>query len=205
MSTTNQQIVYDYFKNKGLNDKAIAGVMGNIQQESGFNTTATNSSSGAYGLFQWLGSRKTALHQFAQQNNGSASDIDTQLDFMWYELETSEKKTKNALFSDYASASDYATKFEKLFERSGGSALSNRQNYAENFYLNLDDLGKSNIKEYDVNEHLIQVDGTLSQIPKSNDIGLKWWGDIVKVVLVIIVIIIGVVLSVVSFNSTKND
>ena len=31
----NQQKVYNFFKEKGLNDTAIAGIMGNLEQESG--------------------------------------------------------------------------------------------------------------------------------------------------------------------------
>ena len=32
-----KQIIWNYFKSKGFNNYGIAGLMGNIQRESGFN------------------------------------------------------------------------------------------------------------------------------------------------------------------------
>ena len=39
----NKQIVWNYLKSKGLTDEQASGIMGNIQHESGFDTSATNS------------------------------------------------------------------------------------------------------------------------------------------------------------------
>ena len=112
---SNKEIIENFLRSKGLNDKAIAGVMGNIQQESNFSTTATNSGSGAYGLFQWLGSRKTGLENYARSTGGSKDDITTQLNYFWHELETTESKTKSILLnSNFDSASEYAEAFESL-------------------------------------------------------------------------------------------
>lgn len=53
----NQLKVKDYFKAKGLSKQAVAGIMGNIQAESGFNPEKLNpeDSNGlpSYGLIQW--------------------------------------------------------------------------------------------------------------------------------------------------------
>lgn len=177
---SNKEIIEQYLRGKGLNDKAIAGVMGNIQQESNFSTTATNSSSGAYGLFQWLGSRKTALQKYATQKGTTTDNIYTQLDFFWQELNTSEKKSLNVLTnSDYNTPSEYAIAFEKSFERSGGSGNANRQKYAESIYKNL---SGGTI----VTDSIIKTD-------KNNDVGLKWWGDIVNVVFAILLLVGGVI------------
>lgn len=174
----NKEIIENFLRDKGLNDKAIAGVMGNIQQESNFSTTAKNSSSGAYGLFQWTGSRKKGLENYAKSNGGSADDINTQLNYFWNELETTESKTKDILInSNYDSASDYAEAFEKSFERSGGSALDKRKTYAENILGSLS--GGS---------------GSSGSTPTINsNIGLQWWGDIVMVVFAILLLVMGVV------------
>jgi hypothetical protein len=184
----NKEIIENYLRDKGLNDKAIAGVMGNIQQESNFSTTATNSRSGAYGLFQWLGSRKRGLENYAKVTGRSKDDINTQLDYFWNELETTESKTKSILFdSNYNSAGEYAKAFEKTFERSGGSALAKRQTYAENIYNNMNN--KTTGTGFDSTTSS-GFSGTSGKISES--IGLEWWGDIVVVLLAIILLIMGV-------------
>ena len=194
MSEVNKSIVQSFLQSKGLNNKAIAGVMGNIQQESNFETTATNSSSGAYGLFQWLGSRKTALLNYAESVGTGASNINTQLDFFWNELETTESKTKNVLLnSNYSTASEYAEAFEKSFERSGGSALEKRKNYAESYYNQIGD-GTNTV-----------ISSGSTSVRKNSSIGLEWWGDVVKVVLILLLIGAGVLMGVLSVNSTVQE
>ena len=198
MSEVNKNIVQSFLQSKGLNNKAIAGVMGNIQQESNFETTATNSGSGAYGLFQWLGSRKTNLLNYAESTGRGASDIQTQLDFFWNELETTESKTKKVLLnSNYSSASEYAEAFEKSFERSGGSALEKRKNYAESYYNQIGN-GTGTGTETVINSGV-------KSVRKSSSIGLEWWGDVVKVVLILLLIVVGVLLGVLSVNSTVQE
>lgn len=189
---SNKEIIEKYLRGKGLNDKAIAGVMGNIQQESNFSTTAKNSSSGAYGLFQWLGGRKTGLEKFARSVGKSSGNIYVQLDYFWKELNSSEKKSLEVLQSDqYKTPSEYAVAFEKSFERSGGSGNTNRKKYAESIYKNL-------------------VGGTISTDSSTgisaetpNNGGLKWWGDIVTVLFAIILVIMGVVFIGLSITSTS--
>lgn len=79
--------MWSYLLSKGYTKEAIAGIMGNAGQESNYKPTAVNPSSGSYGLFQWLGSRKQALSRFASNRGTSISDVKTQLDFMIQELE----------------------------------------------------------------------------------------------------------------------
>lgn len=191
---SNQEIIEKFLRGKGLNDKAIAGVMGNIQLESNFSTTAINGSSGAYGLFQWLGSRKTRLQEYARETGSTIDNIYTQLQFFWEEINTTEKKTYNVLFdSNYDTPSQYALAFEKSFERSGGAGNTKRQAYAETIYKNLSG-------ETIVTDTVIKTD-------KNNDVGLKWWGDIVNVVFAILLLVAGVIfigLAVTSSNTGKD-
>jgi hypothetical protein len=76
-----------------LSSTQAAGIMGNIEQESGFSPTAENPSSGAYGIIQWLGGRLTGLESLASQRDKDKSNIDVQLEFMKSELEGSYKST----------------------------------------------------------------------------------------------------------------
>lgn len=133
-SSSQQAVVWNYFKNKGLNDKAIAGIMGNIQQESGFNSSAVNKSSGASGIFQWLGGRKNGLQEYAKSLGKSWTDLQVQLDYAWKELQGSEKKSLASLQRNDLSASQHASEFDRLFERSGGSAVGKRQDYANQYF-----------------------------------------------------------------------
>ena len=91
----NAQRAMDYFMNKGLSQHQAAGLVGNLMRESGMSPTAVNSSSGAYGLAQWLGSRKKALFN----KYGNNPTLNQQLDFVWNELNSTHKKGLKALKS----------------------------------------------------------------------------------------------------------
>ena len=84
----------DYFVSKGYSRELAAGIVGSLQQESNLSPTAINPSSKAYGIAQWLGSRKEELKQYVAEHGGVA-DKKTQLDFIIYELNNNQStKTK---------------------------------------------------------------------------------------------------------------
>lgn len=79
---------------QGLSPEQAAGVMGNIQKESGFDPTkvetdAANAGKG-YGIVQWTGSRRTALEDAAKQQGVPVSDLAFQLSFMVQESNSRE-------------------------------------------------------------------------------------------------------------------
>lgn len=62
----NRQKIYNFLTKKGLNSHQAAGVLGNIQHESGYSPTRHEEShndfnKGGYGLAQWTFGRRTAL------------------------------------------------------------------------------------------------------------------------------------------------
>ncbi|MFJ3387497.1 phage tail tip lysozyme [Lysinibacillus sp. NPDC086135] len=133
-----QATVWNFFKSKGLSDSAVAGIMGNIQQESSFSSTAGRNAEGsAFGIAQWRGSRLSELNSFAKSKGTSANDLGTQLDFMWKELQGKEKQALHSL-NRTLTATEHASNFNILYERSGEKAGSkghnNRVNYANNAY-----------------------------------------------------------------------
>ena len=77
-----------YFVNKGLTREQAAGLVGNLMRESGMNIAAINPNSGAYGLGQWLGNRKTRLFR----RYGYHPTFEQQLDYIWDELNTSHRR-----------------------------------------------------------------------------------------------------------------
>ena len=77
--------IYEYLKsNTKWNDAAICGVLAHLYQESRYLPTATNKSSGAYGIAQWLGTRKTQLQKLKNYDT-----VDVQLGFLVDELNNS--------------------------------------------------------------------------------------------------------------------
>ncbi|MEQ6356552.1 phage tail tip lysozyme [Lysinibacillus sp. M3] len=133
-----QATVWNYFKSKGLSDSAVAGIMGNIQQESNYSSNAGRNAQGsAYGIAQWRGSRLSELNSYAKSKGTNASDLNTQLEFMWKELQGKEKQALHSL-NRTLSATEHASNFNTLYERSGEKAGSkghnNRVNYAQSAY-----------------------------------------------------------------------
>lgn len=113
--TTVEKIIWNFLSGKGLNDFAVAGIMGNLFAESGLdpqnlqntfekrlgmtdeqytaavdNGSYTNfvRDSAGYGLAQWTyWSRKQALMDHAKKRNVSIGDLDMQLEFFWTEIQ----------------------------------------------------------------------------------------------------------------------
>lgn len=74
---------------KNIGSITTAAIMGNIAQESNYNTKADSSAfdgNASIGLCQWTFGRKTALINFAQSQGKDVSDVDVQLNFLWQEL-----------------------------------------------------------------------------------------------------------------------
>jgi DNA repair exonuclease SbcCD ATPase subunit len=130
-----EAIIWNFFKSKGFSDSVVAGILGNLKHESGLSTTIVNPTSGATGLAQWLGSRLTGLKRYASSLGRSWKDLDVQLNYMWKELNSTEKRTLNWLLRNQnADPTTVATMFEKLYERAGGAGLSSRISYANQYY-----------------------------------------------------------------------
>jgi gas vesicle protein len=75
---------------RGLNNEAAAGVLGSVEEESGFNSNAIGDKGTSYGLFQHHDTslnkgRKTNLFNYAKKNNLDPSSYKTQVDFVFDE------------------------------------------------------------------------------------------------------------------------
>lgn len=143
---TVQEKVWWALIDEGYSKIAAAAVMGNIEQESHFDSTAVNSI-GASGLCQWLNGRKDNLVKYAESKGVEWTDEETQIEYLLGEIKEGGDSSKYATYqlspnngyqrSDWEDATnlDTATEaFEALFERSGGSALENRKSYAKKHY-----------------------------------------------------------------------
>ncbi|WP_067884324.1 phage tail tip lysozyme [Nocardia vaccinii] len=139
VKATAQQI-YDYLyqhygpgTKMGLTSAQIAGILGNMQVESSFNTSAWNSGEGALGLSQWEGGRLSALRAFAASRHTVASDLNTQLDFLMSELNGNESGAL-AQLKAANSPEAAAAAFDQYYERSSGSSRGTRMADAQNIY-----------------------------------------------------------------------
>jgi hypothetical protein len=92
------KLIYEQLKKQlGYPDEAIAGIMGNMYQESRFNPTAKNTTGGDYGLVQWYGDRQTPLFEYINDNNLDATSYIDQIKFITHELKGQFKYTGNNL------------------------------------------------------------------------------------------------------------
>ena len=71
----------------GLNDAVIAGILANIQRESGFDPTRVGDSGKAFGLCQWNEKRQKRLDSLCKRAELNRDDISTQQIFMIAELQ----------------------------------------------------------------------------------------------------------------------
>jgi len=97
-----------FFENKGLSEQQAIGIVSRLFAESGLNPNAVNPTSGAYGIAQWLGSRKNA----ALNTQG---DFNKQLQLVWDELNSTEKTALSAI--KVAKTAPQAANAMELYER----------------------------------------------------------------------------------------
>lgn len=133
MALQNQAAITQFLAGKGLTAAQIAGVEGNLQVESGGNPNAYNPAENAHGIAQWEGGRWTALQNFAAQSGGATNDLTTQLNFMWQEMQTTERGALSALTA--ATTPDQAaTAVQSQYERSSAASLPARISAARSIF-----------------------------------------------------------------------
>ncbi len=113
----NEIISWNFFMSNGFSREQTAGIMGNLMQEHGFNTTGD-------GLAQWTGSRKQTL-----MNMPDPYSIDTQLAFLMSELNGGYVSTRNAIKAS-GSVEAATTAFQNGYEKCGICVQSQRIQFA---------------------------------------------------------------------------
>lgn len=132
---------------KGLNSRGFSlkescAIAGNLWVESKFSPTAINSSSKAYGIAQWLGSRYKSFIKYIEDNKLTKDSLSAQLDFLTKELTDSKFNKYEALMFKRAmaygdSVEDKTHGFAAKVERAGADvkkSLSRRQGAAIELY-----------------------------------------------------------------------
>lgn len=160
---TIEEKIWNFLKGKNLNDFAVAGIMGNLRAESNLRPTNLQNSFEAnlgyndetytkavdngvynnfvndgagYGLAQWTyHSRKANLLAYAKSKNASIGDIDTQLEFLWKEMQN--YTTMMTELKDAKTVRDASNSFLFRFERpanQGGKVQDDRTNFGLEYY-----------------------------------------------------------------------
>ena len=98
----------NFFENKGLSEQQAIGLVSRLFAESNLDPNAVNPTSGAYGIAQWLGSRKNAAL-------ATRGDFNKQLQLVWDELNSTEKTAFAAIKA--AKTAPQAANATELYER----------------------------------------------------------------------------------------
>lgn len=129
---------FDYWRSKGYSAEAAAGIVGNMAQESNFNSSVVGDKGTSFGEYQHRGPRWQALRQYAQTQGKDPSDWRVQADFADHEMRTSHPKAFAALQrarTPQEAADAFALHFERPAGAQTGNAnnihgINNRRNYA---------------------------------------------------------------------------
>lgn len=111
--------------NAHMHSSAITGVL-MLESSTSINPAITGGYQGkAWGICQWLGSRKKALFSMY----GATKDLSQQLSFMWHELNTTENASLRNLLSSKTLPDSVAAfcGFERAEEWNGALGICNRK------------------------------------------------------------------------------
>ncbi|TFV66459.1 hypothetical protein E4K64_39405 [Bradyrhizobium frederickii] len=118
----NSQAAYEYYLSQGLEPHQAAGIVGNLQGESGRNLDPYAISKGdgrdgsdSIGIAQWNGTRAQALKEYAASKGVPWTDLNIQLDFLHQELKGSEKSAYQRLIA--AQTPEEASRAMLAYER----------------------------------------------------------------------------------------
>jgi hypothetical protein len=126
------QAVYDYLISCGYSPAGACGIMGNIQQESGFNPSALSATGNYYGICQWGGNRRNALLSYG---GDTPDNLQTQLDYLVsQEMSVSPYSTADAYLRSATDASESAAEFCSIVEGCVASTGSASYNNADCYY-----------------------------------------------------------------------
>jgi hypothetical protein len=139
----NDKTAYDYFRSQGFTNFQAAGIVGNLDQESGLDPTISQQNGGpGRGIAQWsAGGRWDSdpgdnVLAFAKQQNKSPYALDLQLDFIMFELNTIDYYGLAKLRAS-TTIEAATTDFELDFEGCGIPAqcdADSRLNYAKSIF-----------------------------------------------------------------------
>jgi hypothetical protein len=135
-----EHTAFNYFVSKGLTAVQAAGIVGNLVQESNVNPNAVQYGGGpGRGIAQWsVGGRwdrdrNDNVVWYAAQKGTSRWSLNTQLDFIWYEL-TNFSYYGLAQLKAARTIADATIAFQNRYEGCGQCEQSSRIRFAQQAY-----------------------------------------------------------------------
>lgn len=192
-SSNNARTCWNFFKSKGLSGIAIAGICGNIAQESQYNPTAT-SGNDDIGIIQWTGPAKRALISWCNSHGLKYTSLSAQLEYLWNassSARTSHGIKNNATLmrglKNARSIEAAVDIFEQQVEGAGIPAMSNRYRYAHQIY---NEMNGSSVKGSKSSKSSSKSITTTTETPKNTSFTfttakgstIARWGLLQKVV-----------------------
>lgn len=118
-----------FFEGRGWTKEQSIGIVANLIQESNLDPAAFNKKENAQGIAQW---RFERIDRFQARYGKSIREasLEEQLDYVDYELKTTEKKAGTAL-RESKTVKEATAVIDRLYERSAGTELQVRQKNAE--------------------------------------------------------------------------
>ena len=115
-----------FFISKGLTRPQAAGIVGNLMQESRVNPTAVQANGPGQGVAQWsLDQRWNDVLAYAYSTNRSVWALLVQLEFIWYDLNSTYASTLTALRKT-TTVEDATLVFEHQYLRAGRPNMPRR-------------------------------------------------------------------------------
>lgn len=132
-STDNARTGFNFFVSRGFNTKQSAGIIGNLMQESHMDPRALQYNGGpGRGIAQWTVNERWA-DLLRWKGSRSEWALQTQLDFMIHEMQTTEARTITAM-RNTTTINEATYAFERAYERAGTPNYTARYNYANDAY-----------------------------------------------------------------------
>lgn len=136
----NARFATQWLTQRGYPAHVAAGLVGNLAQESGpgLDTRAVGDNGNSFGAGQWNGPRRRALMTFAADRGRPADDLETQLEFLDWEMNNTESAARDAILK--ASTPEEAARVaSERFWRPGVPHVERRQAYAADIYRTIAD------------------------------------------------------------------
>ena len=124
----------EFFQSKGLSAHQAAGIVGNLIIESSLNTTIKGDGGKALGIAQWHPDRQEGLKNLAKRRGTEISDLNTQLEYVWEELNTGYKNALSKILNS-KNVKEATTAFMTHYEKPGIPHFEKRLKEAENLLL----------------------------------------------------------------------
>jgi hypothetical protein len=131
----NDKAAYDFFVGKGLTNFQAAGIVGNLDQESGVNPASVQGGGPGRGIAQWsVGGRwdttpNANVRWYAANQGQPALSLDLQLKFIWFEL--TQIGYGYAALKATTNVTDATIAFMAKYEICGACASAQRVAYAK--------------------------------------------------------------------------